>query len=76
MNLLKCKVNILKFFGNVQLNREQKKICLQWKNSLGEDGMMDIANNLENFGLGMSDSADFIKKKNNDDATKIRNCSK
>jgi hypothetical protein len=27
---------------------------------LGEDGIMDIANNLENFGLGMSDSAEFI----------------
>lgn len=45
---------------NVQLTSEQKKDMLAMEKFLGEDGMMDIANNLENFGLGMSDSADFI----------------
>lgn len=46
---------------NVQLTGEQKKDMLAMETFLGEDGMMDIANNLENFGLGMSDSAEFIK---------------
>ena len=54
---------------NVQLTSEQKKDMLAMETFLGEDGMMDIANNLENFGLGMSDSADFVKK-TLDDATK------
>ena len=45
---------------NVQLTGEQKKNMLAIETFLGEDGMMDIANNLENFGLGMSDSAEFI----------------
>ena len=45
---------------NVQLTSEQKKNMLAIETFLGEDGMMDIANNLENFGLGMSDSAEFI----------------
>ena len=54
---------------NVQLTSEQKKDMLAMETFLGEDGMMDIANNLENFGLGMSDSAEFIKK-TIDDATK------
>lgn len=45
---------------NVQLTSEQKKDMLAMEKFLGEDGMIDIANNLENFGLGMSDSADFI----------------
>lgn len=47
---------------NVQLTSEQKKDMLAMEQFLGEDGMMDIANNLENFGLGMSDSAEFIHK--------------
>lgn len=47
---------------NVQLTGEQKKNMLAIETFLGEDGMMDIANNLENFGLGMSDSAEFIHK--------------
>ena len=54
---------------NVQLTSEQKKDMLAMEKFLGEDGMMDIANNLENFGLGMSDSADFIKE-TMDEATK------
>lgn len=54
---------------NVQLTSEQKKDMLAMETFLGEDGMMDIANNLENFGLGMSDSADFIKE-TMDEATK------
>jgi hypothetical protein len=54
---------------NVQLTSEQKKDMLAMEKFLGEDGMMDIANNLENFGLGMSDSADFIHKTMNE-ATK------
>ena len=54
---------------NVQLTSEQKKDMLAMEKFLGEDGMIDIANNLENFGLGMSDSADFIKK-TMDEATK------
>jgi hypothetical protein len=45
---------------NVQLTSEQKKDMLAMEQFLGEDGMMDIANRLENFGLGMSDSAEFI----------------
>lgn len=45
---------------NVQLTGEQKKNMLAIETFLGEDGMMDIANNLENLGLGMSDSAEFI----------------
>ena len=45
---------------NVQLTSEQNKNMLAIETFLGEDGMMDIANNLENFGLGMSDSAEFI----------------
>lgn len=47
---------------NVQLTNEQKMDMLAMEKFLGEDGMMDIANNLENFGLGMSDSAEFIHK--------------
>lgn len=47
---------------NVQLTSEQKKDMFAMEQFLGEDGMMDIANNLENFGLGMSDSAEFIHK--------------
>jgi hypothetical protein len=47
---------------NVQLTSEQKKDMLAMEQFLGEDGMIDIANNLENFGLGMSDSAEFIHK--------------
>ena len=54
---------------NVQLTSEQKKDMLAMEKFLGEDGMMDIANNLENFGLGMSDSAEFIHKTMNE-ATK------
>ena len=54
---------------NVQLTGEQKKDMLAMEKFLGEDGMMDIANNLENFGLGLSDSAEFVKK-TLDDATK------
>lgn len=54
---------------NVQLTSEQKKDMLAMETFLGEDGMMDIANNLENFGLGLSDSAEFVKK-TIDDATK------
>lgn len=45
---------------NVQLTNEQKKDMLAMEQFLGGDGMMDIANSLENFGLGMSDSAEFI----------------
>ena len=47
---------------NVQLTSEQKKDMLAMEAFLGEDGMTDIANNLENFGMGMSDSAEFVKK--------------
>ena len=54
---------------NVQLTSEQKVDMLAMEKFLGEDGTMDIANNLENFGLGMSDSAEFIKE-TIDDATK------
>ena len=54
---------------NVQLTGEQKKDMLAMETFLGEDGMMDIANNLENFGMGMSDSANFIKE-TMDEATK------
>ena len=54
---------------NVQLTDTQKKDMLAMETFLGEDGMMDIANNLENYGLGMSDSADFVKK-TMDEATK------
>lgn len=54
---------------NVQLTGEQKKDMLAMETFLGEDGMMDIANNLENFGMGLTDSANFVKK-TMDDATK------
>ena len=54
---------------NVQLTNEQKKDMLAMETFLGEDGMMDIANNLENLGMGMSDSAEFVKKQL-DSATK------
>ena len=54
---------------NVQLTGEQKKDMLAMETFLGEDGMMDVANNLENFGMGMSDSANFIKE-TMDEATK------
>lgn len=54
---------------NVQLTSSQKKDMLALETIIGEDGMMDIANNLENFGLGMSDSAEFIKE-TMDEATK------
>lgn len=54
---------------NVQLTNEQKLDMLAMEKFLGEDGMIDIANNLENFGLGMSDSAEFIKE-TLDEATK------
>lgn len=47
---------------NVQLTNEQKKDMLAMEAIIGEDNMMDIANNLENFGMGMSDSAAFVKK--------------
>lgn len=54
---------------NVQLTGEQKKDMLAIEAFLGEDGMTDIANNLDNFGMGMSDTADFVKK-SFDSATK------
>lgn len=54
---------------NVQLTSAQKKDMLAIEAFLGEDGMMDIANNLENLGYGMSDSAEFIKE-TMDEATK------
>lgn len=54
---------------NIQLTSEQKKDMLALETIIGEDGMLDIANNLENFGLGMSDSAEFVKK-TYDEATK------
>lgn len=54
---------------NVQLTDEQKKDMLAIEKVIGEDGMTDIANNLENFGLGMSDTANFIHKTMNE-ATK------
>ena len=54
---------------NVQLTGEQKKDMLAMEKFLGEDGMVDIANNLENFGLVLSDSAEFIKE-TMDEATK------
>ena len=54
---------------NVQLTSEQKKDMLAMEAFLGEEGTIDIANNLENFGLGMSDAAEFIKE-TIDDATK------
>lgn len=54
---------------NVQLTSAQKKDMLAIEAFLGEDGVMDIANNLENLGYGMSDSAEFIKE-TMDEATK------
>ena len=54
---------------NVQLTGKQKKDMLAMDKFLGEDGMMSMANNLENFGLGMSDSAEFVHKTMNE-ATK------
>ena len=54
---------------NVHLTNEQKKDMLAMEKFLGEEGMVNIANNLENFGLGMSDSAEFVKKTMNE-ATK------
>ena len=51
---------------NVQLTGEQKLDMLAMEKYLGEDGMMDIANNLESFGLGMSDSAEFVNKTMNE----------
>ena len=54
---------------NVHLTSEQKKDLMAMEAFIGEEATMDIANNLENFGLGMSDSAEFIKE-TIDDATK------
>lgn len=54
---------------NVHLTSEQKKDMLAMETFLGEEGAMDIANNLENFGLGMTDAAEFVKE-TIDDATK------
>lgn len=54
---------------NVKLSSEQTKDMLAIEAFLGEDAMADIANNLENFGLGMSDTANFVKK-TYDNATK------
>ena len=54
---------------NVHLTSEQKKDMLAMEAFLGEEGTMDIANNLENFGLGMTDAAEFVKE-TIDDATK------
>ena len=51
---------------NVQLTSEQKLDMLAMEKYLGEDGMMDIASNLESFGLGMSDSAEFVNKTMNE----------
>lgn len=51
---------------NVQLTGEQKLDMLAMEKYLGEDGMMDIASNLESFGLGMSDSAEFVNKTMNE----------
>jgi hypothetical protein len=51
---------------NVQLTGEQKLDMLAMEKYLGEDGMMDIAGNLESFGLGMSDSAEFVNKTMNE----------
>ena len=54
---------------NVQLTDKQKESMLALETIMGEEGMVDIANNLENFGMGMSDTADFIHKTYNE-ATK------
>lgn len=54
---------------NIQLTGEQKKDMLAMEAILGEETMLSVANNLENFGLGMGDSAEFVKK-TMDEATK------
>lgn len=54
---------------NVQLTTAQRKDMLAMEAFLGEDGMINMANNLENFGMGLSDSAKFVKK-TFDEATK------
>ena len=62
-DLIKMQGKFSEVLGrNVQLTSEQKKDMLAMEKFLGEEGMVDIANNLENFGLGMSDSANFVKK--------------
>ena len=47
---------------NVKLTGAQKKDMLAMEKFLGEDGMINMANSLENFGMGMSDAADFVHK--------------
>ena len=47
---------------NVLLSGEQTKDMLALEAILGEDTMTDLTNNLENFGLGVSDTADFVHK--------------
>lgn len=54
---------------NVLLSGEQTKDMLALEAILGEDTMTDLTNNLENFGLGVSDTADFVHKTMNE-ATK------
>lgn len=54
---------------NVELSGAQMKDMLSMEKFLGSEGTMELVNNLENFGLGISDSADFVKKTMND-ATK------
>jgi translation initiation factor 2B subunit (eIF-2B alpha/beta/delta family) len=46
----------------VLLTDDQKEDMLAMEKFLGEDGMITLTNNLENFGLGMSDSAEFVHK--------------
>lgn len=47
---------------NVLLSGEQTQDMLALEAILGEDTMTDLTNNLENFGLGVSDTADFVRK--------------
>lgn len=47
---------------NVQLTDDQKEDMLAIEKIIGEDGMTSLSNNLENFGLGMSDTANFVSK--------------
>ena len=62
--LIKMQAKYSSILGrNVQLTSEQKKDMLAMEKYLGEDAMMTLSNNLENFGLGINDTADFVKQR-------------
>lgn len=64
--LIKMQAKYSSILGrNIQLTSEQKQNMMAMEKYLGEDTMMNLASNLENFGLGLNDSANFVRDRLN-----------